>query len=71
MKGSEYRDTEEAFDDEREAVEAYDGEIRFSSGDVVYEPMQSQTVEQIAPLDPVCACVLRASQDHGTQRAQR
>ena len=52
VKGNEYRDAEEAFVDERAAVEAYGGEIRFSSGDVVYEPIQSRTVEQIAPLDP-------------------
>lgn len=52
VKGSEYRDAEEAFADERAAVEAYGGEIRFSSGDVVYEPIQSQTAEHIAPLDP-------------------
>ncbi|MCZ6806638.1 MAG: PfkB family carbohydrate kinase, partial [Deltaproteobacteria bacterium] len=52
VKGSEYRDAEEAFADERAAVEAYGGEIRFSSGDVVYEPIQSQAMERIAPLDP-------------------
>lgn len=52
VKGSEYRDTEEAFVDERQAVEGYGGQIRFSSGDVVYETIQSQSVEQIAPLDP-------------------
>lgn len=51
VKGSEFRDAHEAFADERAAVESYGGEIRFSSGDVVYEPIPSQAVERIAPLD--------------------
>jgi rfaE bifunctional protein kinase chain/domain len=51
VKGSEFRDANGAFREERAAVEAYGGEIRFSSGDVVYEPIQSQSLDRIAPLD--------------------
>ena len=52
VKGSEYRDVfDDEFAEERTAVESYGGEVRFSSGDVVYEPIHAQSFDRISPLD--------------------